>query len=313
MSAPDNRISLQKLEVFCKVVDLGSVRRAAEELYISQPVVSAHLRSLQDRIGARLFERDGRGIALTEAGHEAYRWASEVLRGRLELQSSLQNLSGGTSGTVVVATSMSVGTYILTPVLIDFRREYEQASITLLISGVEQALETSLTGRADMCVIATDAVLDTNAFDAELIAEPGFCLVASTSSRLAGDLVRPEELNGMPFVCPPGGLAIRRAQDGALASIGVVNRRVEIELGNAEAIKQAVEADLGLGLLWRASVQKELDRGTLREVVIDGADLRDKLYLVTRRGKRPTPLQRRLAQAIRDDAVRRFGPFAPAE
>ncbi|WP_199435250.1 LysR family transcriptional regulator [Qaidamihabitans albus] len=311
MNAPDNRLSLQKLEVFCKVVDLGGVRRAAEELYISQPVVSAHLRSLQDRIGAQLFERDGRGITLTEAGQEVHLWASDVLRGRLELQSSLQNLSSGISGAVVAATSMSVGTYVLAPVLIEFRRRYGQANITLLISGVEQALESSLTGRADLCVIATDAVLSSNAFDAELIAEPDFCLVASTTSGLVGDLVRPDELNGMPFVCPPGGLAIRRAQDNALASIGVVSRRVEIEMGNAETIKQAVEADLGLGLLWRASAEKEIESGTLREVVIEGADLRDKLYLVTRREKRPTPLQRRLAQAIRDHATHRFGPRTP--
>lgn len=304
--APDNRISLQKLEVFCKVVELGGVRRAAEELYVSQPVVSAHLRSLQDRIGAKLFERDGRGISLTEAGREVHLWASEVLRGRLELQSSLQNLSSGLSGTAAIATSMSVGNYVLTPVLIEFRRRFQKARITLLVSGVEAALEASLTGRADLCVLATDAVLDTNAFEAELIAEPAFCLVASASSGRVADRVSPRDLQGMPFVCPPGGQAIRRAQDNALASIGVLDRRVEIELGNAESIKQAVGADLGLGLLWRASVEQELATGYLREVPIDGADLHDKLYLVVRRGKRTTPLQRRLAQAIRDDAAERF-------
>jgi DNA-binding transcriptional LysR family regulator len=307
MGEPDNRISLQKLEVFCKVVALGGVRKAAEELYISQPVVSAHLRSLRDRIGAPLFERDGRGITLTEAGKEVHLWASEVLRGRHELQSSLENLNTGMSGSVVLATSMSVGTYILAPMLIEFRRRYEQAAITLLISGVEQALDASLTGRADLCVIATDVVLDGNAFDPELIAEPEFCLVASATSDRVGDVARPEDLNGMPFVCPPGGLAIRRAQDNALASIGVHNRRVEIELGNAETIKQAVAADLGLGLLWRVSVEAELAAGTLREVAIEGTVLRDKLYLVTRQGKRSTPLQRRVVSTIRSDAAQRLG------
>lgn len=310
MPGPDNRISLQKLEVFCKVVDLGGVRRAAEDLFISQPVVSAHLRSLQDRIGAKLFERDGRGIALTEAGREVHTWASEVLRGRLELQSGLHNLSSGMAGTAAVATSMSVGTYVVSPVLIDFKREYRKSQITLLISGVEAAIDAALTGRADMCVIATDAILDSNAFEAELIAQPLFCLVAAASSTLVGESVKPEELQGMPFVCPPGGLAIRRAQDNALASIGVVDRGVEIEMGNGETIKQAVEADLGLGLLWCASVEPELASGRLREVVIEGAELRDKLYLVKRRNKTWTPLQLRMAQAIRTDAKERLG-FAP--
>jgi DNA-binding transcriptional LysR family regulator len=306
MSTPDNRISLQKLEVFSKVVELGGVRRAAEELFISQPVVSAHLRSLEERIGADLFERDGRGIALTEAGREVHLWASGVLRGRRELDSTLQNLSTGMAGSVIVATSMSVGNYLLTPLLIDFRKRQPHAQLTLLISGVEAALRTASTGESDFCVLATDAVLDSNAFQAELLAEPPFCLIASPENEELGGSVRPDELIGKPFVCPPRGLAIRSSQDSALAGIGVFDRQVQIEMGNAESIKQAVAADLGIGLLWRASVEAELAAGTLREVTVEGADLRDKLYLVRRRGHRSTPLQERLLEEIRTQLRSRF-------
>jgi DNA-binding transcriptional LysR family regulator len=309
VQVPDNRISLQKLEVFCKVVELGGVRRAAEDLFISQPVVSAHLRSLQDRIGVELFERDGRGIALTEAGREAHVWAADVLRGRRQLATSLQNLATGMSGTVTVATSMSVGTYLLSPLLIDFRRRHPGAQLTLSISGVEAALTAAVTSRVDFCVLATDAVLDSNSFDAELLAEPRFSLVASPDSQLLGQTVSPEALNGMPFVCPPHGVAIRSSQDTALASIGVTDRRVQIELGNADTIKQAVEADLGLALLWRASVSAELAAGTLREVTIEGHVLRDKLYLVRRRNLRSTPLQDRLLAEIRSGVTTRLEAF----
>lgn len=305
---PDNRISLQKLEVFCKVVELGGVRRAAEDLYVSQPVVSTHLRSLQDRVGATLFVRDGRGIRLTEAGRAVHVWAMEVLRGRLELDSSLESLSDGSAGNAVISTSMSVGTYVLPPVLVDYRRNHPDAVITLLISGVEAALNSVITGRADLCVVATDAVLDGNAFVAELVAEPSFCLVATAGSALVDDEASAEQLNRVPFVCPPGGMAIRRSQDAALASIGVHNRRVAIELGNAEAIKHAIAADLGVGLLWRASVEDDLRAGTLREVSLGRADLRDKLYLVHRRGKRLTPLHRRLADAVRARVSTQFDP-----
>lgn len=309
MPEADNRISLQKLEVFCKVVELGGVRRAAEDLFISQPVVSAHLRSLQERIGAELFERDGRGIALTQAGREVHIWASDVLRGRRQLATSLQNLSTGMSGTVTVATSMSVGTYLLSPLLIDFRRRHPDAHLTLTISGVEAALTAAVTSQVDFCVLATDAVLDSNSFDAELLAEPRFSLVASPGSQLVGDTVQPHELNGMPFVCPPHGVAIRSSQDTALASIGVTDRRVQIELGNADTIKQAVQADLGLALLWRASVAGELAAGTLREVTIEGHVLRDKLYLVRRRNLRSSPLQERLLAEIRSGVTVRLKEF----
>lgn len=296
---PDNRITLSKLEVFCTVVEVGGVRRAAEELFITQPVVSAHLRSLQERIGAELFHRDGRGISLTEAGVEVHIWAKEVLRGRLDLDSKLKNLSAGMSGAASIATTMTAGTHVLPPILIGFRRRYTQAAITLSISSVEAAIDRVLSGQVDLAVIATDAVLGSDALHAELLAEPRFALIAAGDSSIIGASATPEQLSQVPFVCPPGGRAMSRSQDLALASIGVRSRRVAIELGNAESMKQAVAADLGVALVWRAAIDAELASGVLREVAVDGADFRDKLYLVQRAGKRLTPLQGRLTDEIR--------------
>ena len=69
----DNRITLQKLEVFCSVVELGGVSRAAEHLWVAQSVVSGHLRSLQDRLRVQLLYRDGQQMKLTKAGEQVYR------------------------------------------------------------------------------------------------------------------------------------------------------------------------------------------------------------------------------------------------
>ncbi|MEK6438607.1 LysR family transcriptional regulator [Pseudonocardia sp. T1-2H] len=297
--APDNRISLHKLEVFARVVERGGVRLAAEELFVSQPVVSAHLRSLEERLGVKLFRREGRGMELTEAGTEVHVWATEVLRGRTELDRSLRDISRGAAGRASIGSSMSVGNYVLPPLLVDFRRGHPHASISLSPSSVEIALEGTLSGRYDFSVLATDAVLDTDSFEAELIARPSFCLVTAPDDTRVGDAVSVAELTGLSFVCPPAGMAIRRSQDSALAAIGVVDRSVAIELGSAESMKVAVQGGLGVALLWRASVQRELDTGLLREVRISGQDLRDKLYLVQRRGRRLTEFQNTLTGVIR--------------
>jgi len=298
-SAPDNRISLHKLEVFSRVVERGGVRLAAEELFVSQPVVSAHLRSLEERLGVKLFRREGRGMELTEAGAEVHLWATEVLRGRTELDRSLRDISRGAAGRASIGSSMSVGNYVLPPLLVDFRRWHPHASISLSPSSVEIALEGTLSGRYDFSVLATDAVLDTDSFEAELIARPPFCLVTAPEDTRVGDAVSVGELTGLSFVCPPAGMAIRRSQDSALAAIGVVDRSVAIELGSAESMKVAVQGGLGVALLWRASVQRELDTGLLREVRISGQDLRDKLYLVQRRGRRLSEFQNTLTGVIR--------------
>lgn len=298
-SAPDNRVSLHKLEVFCRVVELGGVRFAAEDLFVSQPVVSAHLRSLEERLGTKLFRREGRGMELTESGIEVHLWATEVLRGRAELDRSLRDISRGAAGRATIGASMSVGNYLLPRVLVDFRRDHPHASIAVHHSSVELALERTLAGRYDFGVVATDLVLDSDSFDAELIARPPFCVVTAPDDDRLGDSATVAELTGLPFVCPPAGAAIRRSQDSALASIGVVDRRVAIEFGSAESIKVAVQGGLGLAMLWRESVSHELHVGTLREVQISGHELRDKLFLVRRHGKRLTAFQSRLAEVLR--------------
>ena len=308
---PDYRISLQKLEVFCKVAELGGVRRAAEELYVSQPVVSAHLRSLQERIGAKLFHPEGRGIALTEAGERTLLWANEVLKGRIELAKELADLSEGLSGFVSIGASITVGNSILTPAVIDFKIENPSVSVRLEISAVETALEQTRVGRHDFAIVATDAVLDSRAFDSELVAQPPWAVIASPTSTIP-DTVTPAELAKLPFVCPPGGMAIRRSQDNALASIGIHDRRVEIELGSAEAIKQAVVADVGVAMLWRHSVTADLASGSLREITVDAPVLRDKLFIVRRTGIRLTPLQQRMLDRLRTTIADRLGVLDPA-
>lgn len=299
-SAPDNRISLHKLDVFCRVVERGGVRLAADDLYVSQPVISAHLRSLEERLGVKLFRREGRGMELTEAGAEVHLWATEVLRGRTELDRSLRDISRGAAGRASIGSSVSVGNYVLSSILVDFRRRHPHASIALNPSSVEIALERTLAGRYDFSVLATDAVLDTDSFEAELIAQPPFCLVAAVDEERIGDSASVAELTGLPFVCPPAGMAIRRSQDSALAAIGVVDRRVAIELGSAESMRVAVQGGLGVALLWRESVRRELEAGLLREVRITGHALRDKLYLVRRRGKRLTAFQSTLTGVLRE-------------
>lgn len=308
----DNRISLQKLEVFCLVVDLGSVSRAAERLYVTQPVVSAHLRSLQERIGATLFVREGRGLELTEAGIAVHSWAQELLGRRDDLSQELDDLAQGHAGSVVVGASMSVGNYLLPSLLIEFHKQNPGALITLTVSAPELAVEAVRAGQQHFCVVASDSTFDTAALTAELIGKQRFVLIAAPSDTTVGDSVTVEELRDLTWVAPPGGLAIRRSQDNALAQIGVTRRNVAIELGSAEGMKQAVLAGVGVAMLWEASVGEDIREGKLREVHIEGQEMLDTLYLVRNNTKRLSPLQTRLYERVRGMLAHRQSD-APAQ
>jgi DNA-binding transcriptional LysR family regulator len=266
---------------------------------VSQPVVSAHLRSLQERLGATLFDRDGRGIRLTEAGEAAYAWAKDVLTRRAELAHEIHDLSSGSAGAAAVAASLSVGNYLLPPVLSDFAAANPRARITLTISDPETALGSVESGQADFAVVMTDGQFNAAVFAAEQVAEQESVLVASANDDGVPARVSVADLERLPAVCPPHGLTIRRMQDEALRAVGVRQRPVAIEMGSAEAIKHAVAAGLGVALLARASVAEEIAAGRLREVPVEGVRISQPVYLVKRESKRLTPLQRALADAIR--------------
>ena len=153
--AVDPRITLQKLEVFCLVVELGGVSRAAEHLFVTQPVVTAHVRSLEQRLGTRLFRREGRQMHLTEAGRAAHEWAVELLTHTREFSRRLDGLADGTRGTVVVAASMSVGSYLMPPVVSRFHEERPLVELELNVSDSRQALQEAELGRCDFAVVTT--------------------------------------------------------------------------------------------------------------------------------------------------------------
>ena len=294
----DSRISLKKLEILCLVVEFGGVGKAAEQLHVSQPVVTAHMRLLQDRLGVELLYRDGQRMRLTEAGEAVYEWAREVLGGGRELTRTIERITDGTAGPVVVGSSMSVGSYLLPRVLGWFCDRQPDARVTLHVSDCEDALRATESGECDFAVVTSGSPLVGETLRARRLGSHDLVLVASPDEDRVGTTVEPAELARLPFVCSPPGRPRRRLVDDALAEFGITRRRVVIELGHPEALKTVTRMGTGLALLLRASVSEELRAGTLREVPIAGLELTVPIVAVHRADKRFTPIQRQLLKAV---------------
>jgi LysR family transcriptional regulator, low CO2-responsive transcriptional regulator len=294
----DNRISLQKLEVFCLVVELGGVSRAAEHLFVAQPVVTAHLQSLQKRLGVKLLYRDGRRMRLTDGGERVYQWARETLSRTRELMRELDGLAEGQRGSVAVASSMTVGSYTLPPVLARFREGRPLAAITLSVSDPEGAIGAVESGECDFAVIVADAPPDSRVLQASVIGHEDILLVAAPDYQPTVTSVPVSALADTPLVSSPAGHIRRGIVDLRLAERGARPRNVVIELGHPEAMKRATQDGLGMCLLFRSSVERELADGLLREVTIEDAELTVPLIAVLRSDKRLSPIQQELLDAV---------------
>jgi DNA-binding transcriptional LysR family regulator len=304
----DARISLQKLEVFRVIVEQGSVSRAAERLYVTQPVVSSHLRDLEDRLGTKLMRRSGNRMELTEAGRAALAWANDVLTHTHELAREIDGLADGSRGSAAIASSMTAGSYLLPPILAAFRRERDGAHIILSTSDPEHASASVEAGECDFAIILSD---DDHAshptLTLERICDEPLVLVTAPDGRPAASELMVSELATLPFVTSPTGLSRQRTVSRQLAMVGLHSLDVVIELGHAEAMKHAVRAGLGVAFLFRSSVEAELARGELREITVRDARLHAPIFIVTRADKRFTPIQQALLDDIREHLRRRAG------
>jgi DNA-binding transcriptional LysR family regulator len=296
----DTRIPLRKLEVFSLAVELQSMSRAADRLFLTQPVVSAHVRFLEERLGAELLYRDGRRMLPTEAGKVVYAWAQDVLTRSREMAREVGGLAEGSHGRAVLASSMTVGSYLLPEVLAGFQRDHQYADVTLDITDPEGVVVAVESGRADLGVVLEDPdQLRSEHLSFEEVAEEDVVLVAAPDGEPEGPAIPSRELRTLPFVCSPPGLVRRELIERRLREHGVQRENVVMALGHPEALKRAAGQRLGAVFLFRSAVKEELASGQLREVALSDARLRVPILLLRRQAKRFSPLQENLQAAIR--------------
>jgi DNA-binding transcriptional LysR family regulator len=295
----DRRITLHKLEVFELVVELGSVSRAADQLFVAQPVVTAHVRSLEERMGVKLFYREGRQLHLTEAGHEAHAWAVDVLTHTRELARKLDGLTDGTRGSVNVASSMSIGSYILPSILSRFRKERPHVEIQLDIVDSDDAIAATQTGSCDFAVVFSEQGAPTPGLASTRIGEEPLVLVAAPDAEPRADEIAVDEMGALDFVDSQQNHLRQRLINDHLRAIGVMRRKVVLQLGHPEAMKRAARDGLGATLLFRSAVEEDLVAGSLREIRIRDVALAIPIYLMHRKGKLFSATQSDLVDAVK--------------
>jgi DNA-binding transcriptional LysR family regulator len=294
-----SRLTLQKLEVFCRVVELGSVSKVAEEMRISQPGVSGHLRSLEAGLGCTLLYWESRELRLTDAGIIAYEWASSVLQRTREAMRAMSGLGEGAQGAAVVGATGTVGTYVLPDILVQAARDLPQMRMSLELHAAREIASPLLDGRCDFAAIMADEPPMSPTLQSRHIGAEDLVAIAAPGSRAAIEVRTFDELAEQSFVCSPEGHPRRNTVDRLLRARGVEHRRVLLELSPPEGIKHAVQAGAGVALLYRCTVHAELERGDLAEIPLPD-HLTSSIFLCHRKGRRFTEGQSRLLDVIAD-------------
>jgi DNA-binding transcriptional LysR family regulator len=291
-------MNLNKLAIYCKVVEEGSVTAAAEHFHVTQPVVSSHLRDLEVFFGAKLLYVDKRRMLATEVGRAVYDYALSIRHATATTRGFASALAAGDAGRVVIGASHGPGGYLLPLQLSRFRAAHPRVRIELAVVGSSKVIEGLADGSFDFGVVTSGDV--PSDFDSEQLSDEPLVLIAAPDHPLAaGRAIDTALLQQSEFVFPysPRTEAWVRK---CLARLGVKQPRVAMKLGSWEAIKHATMAGAGLSLAYRFCVDVELRGKRLKALPVRIDSLTEPILLIRSPRRRYTPMQEQLIAFLRD-------------
>jgi DNA-binding transcriptional LysR family regulator len=280
-------MDIHQLRVFVTVFKNRSFTKASEELHLTQPTVSDHVRLLEDELGCVLFDRMGRTIIPTKEAEILFIHASEIIERLAHLREAVGSLKKEVAGELVIGASTIPGTYLLPRALAGFRNEYPAVSFQVIVSDSREIMEKMLDHELLLGIIGTKvAHKDLHAhalLEDELIVVAAPSLVRQQSIALG-------ELPGFSLVLREEGSGTRKEMEKNLEGRGISLDSLKVAgyFGSTDAVKQAVQAGLGISILSRFSVREELKHRTLKEVKVPGLEMKRKFYVLTHR-KRSLP------------------------
>jgi DNA-binding transcriptional LysR family regulator len=277
------RPTLQALAIFAEVAKHGTMTAAAEAAGITQPAISAQVKALERYYGTRLLERDGRGSAPTAAGHLVADYATRALALVDELGRGVADLEGLEAGELIVGASSTVGEQLLPTYLGRFHAAHPHVRLSVRIGNSAEISARVVTRELDFAIVGEAPTHDD--LDAEPVLEDRIvAFVAPGDPLLREAPVPPLVLCGRQFVMREAGSATRALAERCLRETSCGPGHV-IELGSNEAVKRAVEAGLGIGLLSTHTIEAERLAGLLVDLPIAGWRCERSFWLIRRRDR----------------------------
>lgn len=274
---------IESLKVFCDLIDTRSFSKAATKNFVSQSAVSQQIRALEDRFNRRLVERSrGGSLVPTAAGMTFYQGCREIMDRFDSLTEEMKGLGNIVSGQVRVAAIYSVGIHELSPVLKRFIKSYPQVNVHVEYSRPNKVYEDVINHVIDIGIVAYPTMRP----QIEIVpfGNDPLVLVCSPEHELASKKrIDIAALDGQRFIGFERDIPTRKAVDKILRDRNITVQYV-MEFDNIETVKRSVEADLGVTIVPRATVQNEVRAGTLRAVNFTESFARP-IAIIHRKGK----------------------------
>jgi DNA-binding transcriptional LysR family regulator len=280
-------MDIHHLNVFASVFKHKSFSKAAEELSLTQPTVSDHIKALEEELDCKLFDRLSRKIIPTKEAGLFIGRAQDIIDRLDGFKDILGEFRKDLSGYLVIGASTIPGTYILPGIIAAFRKKHPSVIFEVVVSDSREIINKI--SEHDLLIGIVGAKLESRQVHYEPFLDDELIVIASGALETKKS-ISIKELAASPIVMREQGSGTRREFEKILEKEGINPHQLNIVgmLGSTDAIKQAVKEGMGISIISRRSVKDELKCGMLKEISIKDAEMMRQFYIITHR-KRTLP------------------------
>lgn len=257
----------RRLQVFSSVARLLSFTKAAEVLHMTQPAVTFQIRQLEDYFNTRLFDRTHNRVNLTEAGECVKQYADQILSLYNEMDNEVRRMTGDVSGLLVIGASTTIGEYVVPKLLGEFKMAYPEVQVRLQVANTQGIIAMVENNELDVGIV--EGSVSNKNLATEIYQEDELVFVCPPDHELAKQpKVNVNDIKEFPFVAREEGSGTREVIENYFSQAGLdfSDLHLVMEFGSPESIKSAVASGLGISIMSRATLEKEIKMDVLSAI-----------------------------------------------
>ncbi len=272
-----------RLKVFRTVAEKLNFTNAAEILFLTQPAVTLQIKTLEEELGVKLFDRSGGKVRLTEAGVILLEYANRIAELYEEAEAALGVLVGEERGRLSIGASTSIAQYVLPSLIGKFLSFHPKIEFSMISANTENIVKSLDAKTISLGLV--EGPIGRSDLKIEPFIEDEIVVIAASNHELAlnqSEKISLSQLAEIPLIMREYGSGTRQVIENSFKKLGLKLSQLKIgmELDSTEAIKTVVEANLGIGLVSRWGLSREIELGLLKIIKIENLEIKRQFQFV---------------------------------
>lgn len=276
-------MNFRKIKIFYETANCLNMTKVAKEMFISQPSISQTIHELETELDVKLFDRIGKKLYLTYEGEVFLNYVRRMLNLYDEAKDTIKNQAESKKGRIKIGVSTTIGIYILPNLIRDFTKSYGNIDVSIIIENTAHLEKLLLENKIDFAYV--EGKINSNELKYSKVWEDELVIISGEDHRFSKkSLISGEELINEKFIIREFGSGTKEIIEDFFR-VNDIPYNVYLELGNTEAIKKTVEANLGIGCSSILAVKDEVSRGKLFVTRLKEGLIKRDLYFVVHKDK----------------------------